>query len=52
MGINRRFAEAREKLAKDAVSKEGSWESIMPRISQGVVIPIVSSSFRIEQIFR
>jgi len=52
MGINKRFAEAREKLAKEASSKAGFWETIMPRISQGVVIPIVSSSFRIDQIFR
>ena len=52
MGLNRRFAEAREKLARETSSKAGSWESIMPRISQGVVIPIISSSFRIEQIFR
>lgn len=52
MGINRRFAEAREKLAKETLSKAGSWESIMPRISQGVVIPVISSSFRIEEIFR
>ena len=52
MGINRRFAEAREKLAKETSSTVGSWESITPRISQGVVIPIISSSFRIEQIFR
>jgi len=52
MGINKRFAEARERLAKETFSRAGFWESIMPRISQGVVIPIISSSFRIEQIFR
>ena len=52
MGINRRFAEARERLAKETLSKAGTWEGIMPRISQGVVIPIISSSFRVEQIFR
>lgn len=51
MGLNKRFAEAREKLAKEAVTKTGFWEDIMPRISQGVVIPVISSSFRINQIF-
>jgi len=51
MGINKRFAEAREKLAKEALAKTGFWEDIMPRINQGIVIPIVSNSFRIEQIF-
>jgi len=52
MGVNKRFAEAREKLAREAASKAGFWETIMPRISQGVVIPVISSSFRINQIFR
>jgi hypothetical protein len=52
MGLNRRFAEARDRLAKEISSRAGSWESILPRINQGVVIPIISSSFRIEQIFR
>jgi len=52
MGINRRFAEARERLAKEAMAKANFWEDIMPRISQGIVIPIISSAFRIEQIFR
>jgi hypothetical protein len=51
MGINKRFAEAREKMAKESLSKTGFWEDIMPRINQGVVIPIISNSFRIEQIF-
>jgi hypothetical protein len=52
MGINRRFAEAREKLAGKSLAKTNFWEDIMPRIKQGIVIPIISSSFRIEQIFR
>jgi len=51
MGINKRFAEAREKLAKETHSKTGFWEDILPRINQGIVIPIISNSFRIEQIF-
>jgi len=51
MGINKRFAEAREKLAKEAHAKTGFWEDILPHINQGIVIPIISNSFRIEQIF-
>jgi hypothetical protein len=52
MGINKRFAEARARLAKEAGSKTGFWEDILPRINQGIVIPVISNSFRIEQIFR
>jgi hypothetical protein len=52
MGLNRRFAEARERLSKDSISSTGFWDNIMPFISQGSVIPIISNSFRIEQIFR
>ena len=51
MGINRRFAEAREKMAKEALSQAGFWDDIMPHINQGVVIPIISDTFRIDQIF-
>jgi hypothetical protein len=50
--MNRRFAQARERLSKESLTKVGFWEDIMPRINQGVVIPIISNSFRIEQIFR
>lgn len=52
MAINRRFAQARERLSKESLTKTGFWEDIMPRINQGLVIPIVSNSLRIEQIFR
>lgn len=52
MGINRRFAQARERLSKESLTKTGFWEDIMPRINQGNVIPIISNSFRTEQIFR
>ncbi|HLO33687.1 MAG TPA: SIR2 family protein [Anaerolineales bacterium] len=52
MGINKRFAEVREKLERDALNKADFGEDILPRISQGVVIPIISNSFQIEQIFR
>jgi len=52
MGLNRRFAGARERLSKESVSSTGFWDNIMPFIKQGMVIPIISNSFRIEQIFR
>lgn len=52
MTTNGRFAAARERLAKESPTRTGFWEDIMPRINQGTVIPIISNSFRIEQIFR
>jgi len=52
MGINRRITEARMRLAQETSTKTGFWEDIMPRINQGIVIPIISNSFRVEQIFR
>jgi len=52
MGINRRLIRAREQLPREALTRTGFWEDIMPRINQGIVIPIISNSFRIEQIFR
>ena len=48
----RRLAAARERLAKETSTKTGFWEDIMPSINQGIVIPIISNSFRIEQVFR
>jgi hypothetical protein len=51
MGINRRITEARKRLAEEASTKTGFWEDIMPRINQGIVIPIISNSFRVNQIF-
>jgi len=52
MGLNRRFAKATESLSKESISRTGFWENIMPFISQGLVIPIISDSFRMEQVFR
>jgi hypothetical protein len=52
MGLNRRFAGARERLSREAIVTTGFWDTIMSCISQGVVIPVISNSFRIEQIFR
>jgi SIR2-like protein len=51
MGFSKRFAEAREKLAKEGQSKADPREDLMRRINQGIVIPIVSNSLRIEQVF-
>jgi len=51
MGLNRRFATAREKLSKESITKTGFWENIMPFINQGMVVPIISNSFRVEHIF-
>jgi len=39
-------------MAQDASTTTGFWGDIMPRINQGIVIPIISDSFRVEQIFR
>jgi len=52
MGLNRRFAQAGERKPKESLSEAGLWEHIIHRINQGTVIPILSNSFRIEQIFR
>jgi len=52
MGLNRRFAEARARLAKEAQGGYGYLEDIMPFIKKGTVVPIISNSFRMEQIFR
>jgi hypothetical protein len=51
MGMNRRFVQVRERLPRESLTRTGFWEDIMPRINQGIVIPIISNSFRIEQIF-
>jgi len=52
MGINRRFAEARKKLEEESATRMNFWDEILPSINRGIVIPIISNSFRIEQIFR
>lgn len=52
MGTNTRIAEIMEKMAKDALKKTGPLGNILPNISKGSVIPIISNSFRIEQIFQ
>ena len=52
MGSKTRMAEIMESLAKETPAQTGPWGNILPRISKGNVIPIISSSFRIEQIFQ
>ena len=52
MGLNRRFAQANERKAKEAGGEAGLWDHIIRRINRGDVVPILSNSFRIEQIFR
>ena len=52
MRLNRRLSNAREKLSKETISSTGFWGNIMPFINQGMVIPIINNSFRIEQLFR
>jgi hypothetical protein len=48
----RMAALAQKNMARNALRKVGLWGSILPNISKGLVIPIVSSSFWMEQIFR
>jgi hypothetical protein len=52
MEINKRFAEARKKLEEESSTRMNFWDEILPSINRGIVIPIISNSFRIEQIFR
>ena len=52
MGNNNRFAKLRERLEQETSSQTDFWSDIKPHVSQGIVIPIVSNAFHIEQIFR
>ena len=52
MGLDKRFEEARKKLSPEAISETGFWQNIRISVNQGQVIPIISNSIRIEQIFR
>lgn len=52
MGRSRRFVEVSERIEKESSAATGFWADIMPKIQNGKVIPIISNSFRIEQIFR
>ncbi|SRR6266498_2368230 len=52
MRFNRRFATAKERLAKESLIKADLLENILVHMNQGEVVPIISNSFRIEQIFQ
>jgi hypothetical protein len=52
MGQNNRIVLARERLARESQTKVGFWENIIPFINKEMVVPIISNSFRLEQIFR
>jgi hypothetical protein len=45
------MAEIAEKMQRAAFKKADPWENILPNISKGCVIPVISGSFRMEQIF-
>ena len=51
MEYTNRFVEASKDLLEEEQGKTGSLDKIMSRIRKGEVIPVISSSFRIEQIF-
>lgn len=50
--INQKLADRVRLAAQGAQAKKGFWESTMRNIGKGSVIPIISNSFRLEQIFR
>ena len=52
MGLSRRVAQAREQRPAEPSAEAGLTKHIIHRIHQGKVIPILSNSFRLEQIFR
>src|SRR5215216_386422 len=52
MESNKRIAEIRARMAKEETLKTEPWGNILPHLSKGNVIPILSNSFWLEQIFR
>src|SRR6185436_393158 len=52
MALKRRIGKGKVNPATILDSVEGLLNDIMPDINKGTVIPIISNSFRIEQIFR
>ena len=50
--LNRRFQMARERLANTASFPTSNLDDLMPFISNGTAIPVISNSFRMEQIFQ
>jgi hypothetical protein len=51
MGLKARLAHAKEQKREEPSTEAGFLERIANRIDQGEVVPILSNSFRIEQIF-
>jgi hypothetical protein len=52
MSFNQKLAERVRMAAQGAQAKKGFWESTLRNISNGNVTPVISGSFRLEQIFR
>jgi hypothetical protein len=52
MESNKRIAAIRARMAQEDTTNTGPWGNILPHLSKGNVIPILSNTFRIEQIFR
>jgi len=52
MGFNQKLAERVRLAALGAQAKKGFWESTLRNLSMGNVVPIISNSFWLEQIFR
>lgn len=52
MSFNQKLAERVRLAAQGAQAKKGFWEGTLRNINKGNVIPIISNSFRLEQIFR
>ncbi len=52
MGLRRRVEKEKSESSGNGSSGGGYLDDIMPFIKKGTVIPIISNSMRIEQIFR
>jgi hypothetical protein len=52
MSLNERFERVTKRIPRETISETGFWANIVSLINHGLVIPIISNSFRIEQIFR
>jgi hypothetical protein len=52
MGLRRRVEKEKTESSETASSGNGYLDDIMPFVKKGTVIPIISNSLRIEQIYR
>ena len=52
MSLNERFERVTKRIPRETISETGFWANIVSLLNHGLVIPIISNSFRIEQIFR